>query len=421
MPQTPGTILVRHPYSGSPQKPHAAYIYDAVRTPRSKGKKDGSLYEVKPIDLGAGLLRALAERHNLDTDYVDDVVMGCVTPVGEQGSDVAKMIVQNAGWHESVPGVQLDRFCASGLEAVNIAAQKIASGWEDLVVAGGVECMSRVPMGSNGGAMGGDAAFSLKTGFVPQGIGADTIATLAGWSREDVDRYAVESQLRAAHAQANGYFDRSVVPVMDLNGLTILERDDFIKPDTTLEVLAKLKPSFAGMGSLGFDDIVLRKYNTLSRIDHVHTPGNSSGIVDGAAAVLIGSERAGRDLNLTPRGKILATAVLATDPIIMLTGPAPAAEKALRKAGLKKADIDLWEINEAFASVAMRYMSDLGIDHEITNVNGGAIAMGHPLGATGAMLISTVLDELERRNARRAMISLCVGGGMGISTIIERV
>lgn len=401
--------------------PHPAYIYDAVRTPRSKGKKDGSLHEVKPIDLGAGLLQALAQRHSLDTAYVDDVVMGCVTPVGEQGSDVAKMIVQNAGWDESVPGVQLDRFCASGLEAVNIAAQKIASGWEDLVVAGGVESMSRVPMGSNGGAMGGDAAFSLKTGFVPQGIGADTIATLEGWSREDVDRYALESQKRAAHAQANGYFDRSVIPVRDANGLMILERDDFIKPDTTLEILGKLKASFEMMGGLGFDDIILRKYNHLTRVNHVHTPGNSSGIVDGAAAVLIGSEKAGKDLGLTPRARIVATAVLATDPIIMLTGPGPAAEKALRKAGLTHADIDLWEINEAFASVALRYMKDLNLDHEITNVNGGAIAMGHPLGATGAMLISTMVDELERRQARRAMISLCVGGGMGISTIIERV
>lgn len=401
--------------------PHHAYIYDAVRTPRSKGKKDGSLHEVKPIDLGAGLLQALAQRHSLDTAYVDDVVMGCVTPVGEQGSDVAKMIVQNAGWDESVPGVQLDRFCASGLEAVNIAAQKIASGWEDLVVAGGVESMSRVPMGSNGGAMGGDAAFSLKTGFVPQGIGADTIATLEGWSREDVDRYAVESQKRAAHAQANGYFDRSVIPVRDANGLMILERDDFIKPDTNMDILGKLKASFEMMGSLGFDDIILRKYNHLTRVNHVHTPGNSSGIVDGAAAVLIGSEKAGKDLGLTPRARIVATAVLATDPIIMLTGPGPAAEKALRKAGLSPADIDLWEINEAFASVALRYMKDLNLDHEITNVNGGAIAMGHPLGATGAMLISTMVDELERRQAKRAMISLCVGGGMGISTIIERV
>jgi len=398
-----------------------AYIYDAVRTPRSKGKKDGSLHEVKPIDLGAGLLKALQSRHELDTAYVDDVVMGCVTPVGEQGSDIAKMIVQNAGWDESVAGVQLDRFCASGLEAVNIAAQKIASGWEDLVVAGGVECMSRVPMGSNGGAMAGDVAFQLKSGFVPQGIGADVIATLEGYSREDVDAYALASQERAAHAQANGYFDKSVLPVLDKNGLTILEKDDFIKPGTTLEGLAGLKASFEAMGGFGFDDVILRKYNTLEKVNHVHTPGNSSGIVDGASAVLIGSEKAGKDLGLTPRGRIVATAVLSTCPIIMLTGPGPAAEKALKKAGLQKSDIDLWEINEAFASVAMRYMKDLDISHDVTNVNGGAIAMGHPLGATGAMLVSTLLDELERRHLKRAMLSLCVGGGMGISTIIERV
>jgi acetyl-CoA C-acetyltransferase len=317
--------------------------------------------------------------------------------------------------------VQLDRFCASGLEAVNIAAQKIASGWEELVVAGGVECMSRVPMGSNGGAMGSDAGFALKTGFVPQGIGADTIATLEGWSREDVDAYALESQRRATRARDSGWFDKSVVPVKDCNGLTILERDDFIKPNTTMEGLAGLKASFAMMGQFGFDDVILAKYNTLEKINHVHTPGNSSGIVDGASAVLIGSEKAGKDLGLTPRARIVATAVLSTDPTIMLIGPGPAAKKCLEKAGLGVEDIDLWEINEAFAAVPLRYMKDLGIDHEITNVNGGAIAMGHPLGATGAMLVSTMLDELERRNLKRAMLSLCVGGGMGISTIIERV
>ena len=401
--------------------PENAYIYDALRTPRSKGKKDGTLHEVKPIDLGAGLLRELQKRHDLDTSYVDDVVMGCVTPVGEQGSDVAKMIVQNADWDESVAGVQLDRFCASGLEAVIIAAQKVASGWEDLVVAGGIESMSRVPMFSNGGAMVQDAAFAMKTGFVPQGIGADTIATLEGWSREDVDAYAVESQKRASHARENGYFDRSVVPVKDKNGITILEKDDFIKPDTSMEGLAALKPSFEGMGQFGFDDIIIKKYNSIQKVNHVHTPGNSSGIVDGSSAVLVGSEKAGKDLGLTPRGRVVATAVLSTDPIIMLTGPGPAAEKCLEKAGLQKKDIDLWEINEAFASVAMRYMRDLDIEHEITNVNGGAIAMGHPLGATGAMLVSTMMDELERRSLKRAMLSLCIGGGMGISTIIERV
>ncbi len=401
--------------------PNPVYIYDAVRTPRSKGKATGTLHEVKPIDLAAGLLTELQVRHDFDTSYVDDVVMGCVSPIGEQGSDVAKMIVQNAQWDESVPGVQLDRFCASGLEAVNIAAQKIASGWEDLVVAGGVESMSRVPMGSNGGAMGGDPSFTVKTGFVPQGIGADTIATLEGWSRDEIDEYAVISQHRAASARDKGWFDGSVVPVKDANGVIILERDDFIKPDTTVEGLAKLKPSFEMHGGLGFDDVILSKYNTLEKINHVHTPGNSSGIVDGASAVLIGSEKAGVDLSLKPRGRILATAVLATDPVIMLTGPGPAARKCLDKAGLKDSDIDLWEINEAFASVVLRYMKDLDLDLKTTNVNGGSIAMGHPLGATGGCLVSTVLDELERRNAKRAMLSLCVGGGMGISTIIELV
>lgn len=400
---------------------NSAFIYDAIRTPRSKGKAGGSLNEVKPVDLGAGLLRELQSRHDLDTSYVDDVIMGCVTPIGEQGSDIAKMIVQNADWDESVAGVQLDRFCASGLEAVNSAAAKIASGWEQLIVAGGVECLSRVPMGSNGGAMGGDAAFSLKSGFVPQGIGADTIATLEGWSRQDVDAYALESQMRATAARDNGYFDRSVVPVKDANGLTILEKDDFIKPNTTMEGLGGLRASFEMMGGIGFDDVILSKYTTLDKINHVHSPGNSSGIVDGSSAVLIGSEKAGKDLGLTPRGRIVSTAVLSTDPIIMLAGPGPAAKKALKTAGLSVSDIDLWEINEAFASVAMRYMKDLGIEHEVTNVNGGAIAMGHPLGATGAMLVSTMLDELERRNLKRAMLSLCVGGGMGISTIIERV
>ncbi len=399
---------------------NTAFIYDAIRTPRSKGKKDGTLHEVKPIDLGAGLLRSMQERNDLDTSYVDDVIMGCVAPVGEQGSDIAKMIVQNAEWDESVAGVQLNRFCASGLEAVNTAAQKVASGWEQLVVAGGVESMSRVPMGSDGGAMGSDAAFVVKSSFVPQGIGADTLATLDGYSREDVDAFAMESQRRAAHARDNGYFDNSVIPVKDKNGVTILERDDFIKPDTTMEVLGGLRASFEEMGKYGFDDIVMKKYNELDRINHVHTPGNSSGIVDGASAVLIGSEQAGKDLGLKARGRIVAGSIISSDPIIMLAGPGPAAKKALKTAGLTANDIDLWEINEAFASVAMRYMKDLDIDPSITNVNGGSIAMGHPLGATGGCLVSTMLDELERRDLQRAMLSLCVGGGMGISCIIER-
>ena len=400
---------------------NSALIFDAVRTPRSKGKSTGTLHEVKPIDLGAGLLNALRERNGLDTSYVDDVVLGCVSPVGEQGSDIAKMIVQNAGWDESVAGVQLNRFCASGLEAVNTAAAKVAAGWDQLVVAGGIECMSRVPMGSDGGAMSSDAAFAIDQGFVPQGIGADTIATIDGYSRKDVDAYALESQKRATKARDSGWFDGSVIPVKDLNGIPILERDDFIKPDTTMEGLGGLRASFEEMGKYGFDDIILRKYNTLAKVNHVHTPGNSSGIVDGASAVLIGTEQAGKDLGLTARAKIVATSVLSSDPIIMLAGPGPAAKKALKTAGMTKDDIDLWEINEAFASVALRYMRDLDISHDITNVVGGSIAMGHPLGATGGAILGSMLDELERRDLSRGMLSLCEGGGMGISTIIERI
>ena len=394
----------------TPSVPHAA-----------RAASGGSLHEVKPVALAAGLLNTLQQRHNLDTACVDDVILGCTSPVGEQGGNIAKAAVQFANWDESVPGMQLDRFCGSGLEAVNIAAQKVASGWEHLLVAGGVESMSRVPMGASGGAMFQDPEFLLQQRVPPQGIGADLIATLEGWTRKDVDAFAVTSQQRAAQARDNGYFDRSVVPVKDINGETILARDDFIKPNTTLEVLGGLRPAFEAMGALGFDDLALSKYTSVSKINHVHTGGNSSGIVDGASAVLIGSEQAGKDLGLTPRGRIVATAVLATDPIIMLIGPGPAAKQCLKKAGLNKDDIDLWEINEAFASVALRYMKDLDIPHERTNVNGGAIALGHPLGATGGMLVSTMLDELERRNLKRAMISLCVAGGMGISTIIERV
>ena len=400
---------------------NTAYIYDAIRTPRGRGKADGSLHEVKPVVLGAGLLRELQRRYDLDTARVDDVVMGCVSPVGEQGGDVAKTIVQYAGWDISVPGVQVDRFCASGLEAVNLAAMKVASGWEDLVVAGGVESMSRVKMGAAGGAWLNDPGIAIEERSIPQGVGADTIATLDGWKREDVDNFALLSQQRAHHAQANGFFDRSVVPVKDRLGLTILEKDEFIKPNTTMEGLAKLKPSFAALGAMGFDEMMIGKYPQLGFIDHVHTPGNSSGIVDGASAALIGSEQAGKDLGLTARGRIVATAVISTDPTIMLSGPGPAAKKCLAKAGLQVTDIDLFEINEAFASVALRFMQDLGIDREITNVNGGAIAMGHPLGATGCMLIGTILDELERRKLKRGLVALCVGGGQGIATIIERV
>ena len=400
---------------------NAAYIYDAVRTPRSKGKKDGTLHEVKPVDLGAGVLKAIQQRNDLDTSYVEDVIYGCVSPIGEQGSVIGKMCAQNAGWDEAVAGFQLNRFCGSGLEAVNIAAQKVMSGWENLVVAGGVECMSRVPMGSDGGPMSGDAAFIVQESFVPQGIGADMIATIDGNGREDVDAFALESQKRAANARDRGFFDKSVVPVLDKNNEVILAKDDFIKPNTTMDALAGLKPSFEKMGAFGFDDLILKKYNQFDRVDHVHTPGNSSGIVDGSAGVLIGSEQAGKDLGLTPRARIVAGSMLSTDPTIMLTGPGPSAKKALKTAGLTVADIDLWEINEAFASVAMRYMKDLDIDHSITNVNGGSIAMGHPLGATGAMLVSTMVDELERRDKKRAMLSLCIGGGMGISCIIELV
>ncbi|MBT3143270.1 acetyl-CoA C-acetyltransferase [Phaeobacter gallaeciensis] len=399
----------------------AAYIYDAVRTPRSKGKAGGTLNEVKPIQLAAGLLRELESRHDLDTALVGDVILGCTAAIGDQGACVAKAAVQAAHWDESVPGVQLDRFCASGLEAVNMAAAKVGSDQEDLVVAGGIESMSRIPMLSGGGAMFTDPDFVIDQNSAPQGIGADLIATIDGYSREDVDAFAMESQRRAAHARDNGWFDRSVVPVKDENGITILQRDDFIKPATDMQKLGSLNPSFAQMGGFGYDDMALAKYPQVSKINHVHTPGNSSGIVDGSSAVMIGSEQAGKDMGLEPRGRVVSATVISTDPVIMLAGPGPAAKKCLAKAGLTVNDIDIWEINEAFASVAMRYMKDLEIDHEITNVNGGAIAMGHPLGATGGMLVSTVLDELERRGKKRAMISLCVGGGMGISTLIERV
>ena len=398
-----------------------AMIFDAVRTPRGKGKKDGSLHSVKPVDLLGGLLNQLQARHDFDPAEVDDVVMGCVSPVGEQGSVLPKTALLKAGWDFRVSGVQINRFCASGLEAVNMAAQKVASGWEDLVVAGGVESMSRVPMGSDGGAWAQDPATNAATGFTPQGIGADLIATMAGWRREDVDQFALTSQQRASAAQAEGKFDRSVMPVLDEIGLPVLERDEFIKPRTTLEALGALKPSFADMGKMGFDAVALSRYPQVERIDHVHTAGNSSGIVDGAAAVLIGSEAKGKALGLKPRGRIVATALSGADPTIMLTGPMPAARKALAKAGLTVDDIDLFEINEAFAAVPMRFMREMNVPHDKVNVNGGAIAMGHPLGATGAMLLGTLLDELELRQLKRGLITLCVGGGMGIATIIERI
>ena len=398
-----------------------AMIFDAVRTPRGKGKKDGSLHEVKPVDLLAGLLVKLQKRLGFDPAALDDVVMGVVSPIGEQGSVIAKTAALKAGWDFRVAGMQINRFCASGLEAVNLAAQKVASGWEDLVVAGGVESMSRVAIGSDGGAWAQDPATNFATGFVPQGIGADLIATLGGWGRDDVDRYALTSQQRAAAAQAEGRFDRSVIAVDDEIGLPVLERDEFLKPRTTLEGLAQLKPAFAEMGAMGFDAVALARYPQVERIAHVHTAGNASGIVDGAAAVLIGREAKGRELGLMPRGRIVATALSGADPTIMLTGPMPATRKALAKAGLTVDDIDLFEVNEAFAAVPMRFMREMGVPHEKVNVNGGAIALGHPLGATGAMLLGTLLDELERRQLKRGLITLCVGGGMGIATIIERI
>jgi acetyl-CoA C-acetyltransferase len=398
-----------------------AMVFDAVRTPRGKGKRDGSLHSVKPVDLLGGLLNQLQARHGFDTAQVDDVVMGCVSPVAEQGSVLPKTALLKAGWDVRVSGVQINRFCASGLEAVNLGAQKVASGWEDMVIAGGVESMSRVPMGSDGGAWAQDPATNAATGFTPQGIGADLIATMSGWGREDVDRFALTSQQRAAAAQAEGRFDRSVLPVLDEIGMPVLERDEFIKPRTTLEGLAALKASFAEMGKMGFDAVALARYPQVERIDHVHTAGNSSGIVDGAAAVMIGSEAKGKAMGLTPRGRIVATALSGADPTIMLTGPMPAARKVLAKAGLTVDDIDLFEVNEAFAAVPMRFMHEMHVPHEKVNVNGGAIALGHPLGATGAMLVGTLLDELERRQLKRGLITLCVGGGMGIATIIERV
>jgi len=399
-----------------------AFVYDAIRTPRGKGKKDGSLHGTKPVDLVVGLIDAIQERNpNLDPNRIDDVVLGVVSPIGDQGGDIAKTAALAAGLPETVAGVQLNRFCASGLEAVNQAAGRVRSGFEDLILAGGVESMSRVAMGSDGGSWASDPHTAFATSFVPQGIGADLIATLEGWSREDVDTFASESQARAAKAQANGYFDNSVVPVKDLNGLTVLEKDEFIKPGTTPATLAGLKPSFQMHGDLGFDDVALQKYHWVEKINHVHHAGNSSGIVDGASLVALGTEQVGKDLGLTPRARIISAAVSGADPTIMLTGPAPAARKALAKAGLKVEDIDLFEINEAFAAVAMRFMRDMGISDEITNVNGGAIAMGHPLGATGAMILGTLIDELERRDLKRGLATLCVGGGMGIATIVERV
>jgi len=399
---------------------NSAYIFDAIRTPRGKGKKGGGLYTVKPITLVANLLNELKERNNLDTSQVEDIVLGCVTPVGDQGADIAKMAALVADWDEVTAGVQTNRFCASGLDAINIAAAKVIAGFEDLVVAGGVESMSRIPMGSDGGAMAMDPQTNSDIEFIPQGVSADLLATIESFSREDVDAYALESQKRAANAWEKGYFSKSVIPVKDQNGIVLLEKDELVR-DTSMEALGNLNAAFQMMGDMAFDATAMRKYSDIETINHVHSGGNSSGIVDGSALVLIGSKAKGEELGLTPRGRIVTSALTSVDPTIMLTGPAPATLKALKKAGLSIDDIDLFEVNEAFAAVVMRFQKELNIPAEKINVNGGAIAMGHPLGATGAMILGTCLDELERRGLRYGLCTLCVAGGMGIATIIERV
>ena len=399
-----------------------AYIYDHVRSPRGRGRPNGALHEVTPVDLSAQVLGALRDRNELDTSQVDDVVFGCVSPVGDQGADIARVAVLVADYDQRVPGKQLNRFCASGLEAVNSAAAQIMSGQSDMTIGGGVECMSRVPMGSDSGAMAADPAVASDLYFAPQGIGADLIATIEGFSREDVDRYAVESQKRAAAAWDNGWFDNSVVPIRDQLGRTLLDRDEHMRPGTTLEDLGGLKAAFVIPGEqAGFDAVALQKYPEVEAIDHVHTGGNSSGIVDGAAAVLIGTREAGDAQGLKPRARIRGFSSIGSEPTIMLTGPTPSALKVLDRCGMTTDDIDLFELNEAFASVVMKFMKDLDIDHDRINVNGGAIAMGHPLGATGAMILGTVIDELERRDLNTALVNLCVGAGMGTATIIERV
>ncbi|MGQ9927795.1 MAG: acetyl-CoA C-acetyltransferase [Chloroflexaceae bacterium] len=397
-----------------------AFIFDAIRTPRGRGRAGGGLAGVKPVHLLTELLRELPRRAGLDPAAVEDVILGCVTPVGEQGANIARAAVLAARWDERVPGVQLNRFCASGLEAVNLAAAMVRSGWEQLVLAGGVESMSRVPMGSDGGALINDPEISQAVGFVPQGIGADLLATLDGFSRAELDAFAAESQRRATAARATGRFARSLVPVRDPGGQVLLAEDEHIRPDTTPETLAKLPPAFAQLGAAGFDAVALRRYPHLTHIEHLHTAGNSSGIVDGAALVLVGSAARGRALGLTPRARIVSAAVVGSEPTIMLTGPAPAARLALERAGLGFDDIDLFEINEAFAAVVLHFQRETGVGLERINVNGGAIALGHPLGATGAMILGALLDELECRNGRYGLAALCVGGGMGIATIIER-
>ncbi|MET9050777.1 acetyl-CoA C-acetyltransferase [Streptomyces bacillaris] len=400
-----------------------AFVYDAIRTPRGRGKANGALHGTKPIDLVVGLIHEIQGRFpDLDPAAIDDIVLGVVSPLGDQGSDIARIAAIAAGLPDSVAGVQENRFCASGLEAVNLAAAKVRSGWEDLVLAGGVESMSRVPMGSDGGAWAMDPMTSFETGFAPQGIGADLIATVEGFGRRDVDEYAALSQERAAAAWKDGRFARSVVPVKDRNGLLVLDHDEHMRPGTTADSLAALKPSFAAIGDMGgFDAVALQKYHWIEKIDHVHHAGNSSGIVDGAALVAIGSKEVGERYGLTPRARIVSAAVSGSEPTIMLTGPAPATRKALAKAGLTIDDIDLVEINEAFAGVVLRFVKDMGLSVDKVNVNGGAIALGHPLGATGAMILGTVIDELERRDQRFGLVTLCVGGGMGVATIVERI
>ncbi|HBF90175.1 MULTISPECIES: acetyl-CoA C-acetyltransferase [Hyphomonas] len=398
-----------------------AYIYDAVRTPRGKGKKSGSLHEITSLSLATQVLQAIRDRNELDTSKVDDVVLGCVSPVGEQGADIARVAVLNAEYAETTAGVQVDRFCASGLEACNMAAAKVMTGEADMAIGGGVESMSRVPMGASGGAWSSDPQVALKTYFAPQGIGADTIATKYGFSRDDVDAFAVESQKRAANAWKEGRFAKSIVPVKDQMGGIQLDHDEHMRPDADMQSLAALNPSFAGMGAMGFDEVIKQRYPELEAINHVHHAGNSSGIVDGASAVLFGSKEMGEALGLKPRARVRAMASIGSEPGIMLTGPTYVTQKVLKKAGMEAGDIDLYELNEAFASVVLLMMQNLNIPHEKMNVNGGAIAMGHPLGATGGMILGTMVDELERSGKETALVTLCVGAGMGTATIIERV
>ncbi|MGA9084426.1 MAG: acetyl-CoA C-acetyltransferase [Pseudolabrys sp.] len=399
-----------------------AFIYDAVRSPRGRGKADGSLHEVTALNLAAQTLAAVKDRNKLDPELVDDVVLGCVDPVGEAGGDIARAAALVAGFGDGVPGVQINRFCASGLDAVNFAAAQVMSGQHEMTIGGGAESMSRIGIGASGGAWPVDPSIAVATYFLPQGISADLIATKYGFSRDDVDAYAVESQKRAGKSWEEGRFKNSVIPIKDVNGLTILAKDEHMRPNTTMQTLAALQPSFVQMGEMaGFDAVAVQRYPEIEAVNHVHTPGNSSGIVDGAAAVLIGSKAAGKAAGLKPRARIRQFANIGSEPAIMLTGPIPVSEKVLKKAGMTKKDIDLWELNEAFASVVLRYMQALNISHDKINVNGGAIAMGHPLGATGAMILGTVLDELERRDKETALITLCIGVGMGTATIIERV